>query len=138
MSCSWETCRAAGDADPFLIYLGFSHPHDPRWARDELLAHYGASNDAVPDEPPPNAPPLPVNWLPGHPFPDGHPGLRDEVRVQGVVKRRDEATIRNELGREYACSENIDVQIGRVLDKLKAIGVVPTSQMTGVEALRDE
>ena len=36
--------------------------------------------------------------------------------------KRDEATIRNELGREYACIENIDNQIGVVLDKLEAIG----------------
>jgi arylsulfatase A-like enzyme len=39
-----------------------------------------------------------------------------------VWGRRDPATIRNELGREYACSENIDRQIGRVLDKLAAMG----------------
>ena len=39
--------------------------------------------------------------------------------VQGVWKRRDEATIRNEMGREFACSENIDIQIGRVLKKLE-------------------
>ncbi len=35
---------------------------------------------------------------------------------------RDEATIRNELGREYACIENIDMQIGSVLDKLEEMG----------------
>ena len=37
-------------------------------------------------------------------------------------ERRDEATIRNEIGRQYACSENIDIQIGRVLEKLEAMG----------------
>jgi arylsulfatase A-like enzyme len=30
--------------------------------------------------------------------------------------------MRNELGREFACSENIDTQVGRVLDKLKQMG----------------
>jgi arylsulfatase A-like enzyme len=30
--------------------------------------------------------------------------------------------MRNELGREFACSENIDRQVGRVLDKLKQMG----------------
>jgi arylsulfatase A-like enzyme len=39
-----------------------------------------------------------------------------------VWERRDERTIRNELGRQFACSENIDIQIGRVLDKLQAMG----------------
>ena len=48
--------------------------------------------------------------------------VRDEVAVSGVWRRRDEATIRNELGREFACSENIDIQIGRVLDKLRDMG----------------
>ena len=111
-----------GDQDPFLIYLGFSHPHDPRWAPAELLARFGASNDGPPDERNDDAPPLPKNWLPSHPFPHGHPGLRDEVNVQGVKRRRDERTIRNELARQFACNESIDLQIGRVLDRLDAMG----------------
>ena len=65
------------------------------------------------------APRVPVSWLPEHPFQDGHPGLRDEVRVPGVMTSRTEATVRNELGREYACIENIDDQIGLVINKLK-------------------
>ena len=114
--------EARGDRAPFLIYFGFSHPHDPRNATPQLAAKYGAANDNVPTTPNPKSPSLPVNYLPAHPFPHGHPGLRDEEQVQGVMKRRDEATIRNELGREYACIENIDIQIGRVIDKLEAMG----------------
>jgi arylsulfatase A-like enzyme len=48
--------------------------------------------------------------------------LRDEVSVSGVWENRDAATIRNELGRHFACSENIDQQIDRVLQKLAATG----------------
>lgn len=110
------------DQDPFLIYFGFSHPHDPRNARPELAAKYGAQNSGPPSSIPENAPPLQINYLPEHPFPHGHPGLRDEEKVQGVLNQRDEATIRNELGREYACIENIDQQVGRVLDRLEAMG----------------
>jgi arylsulfatase A-like enzyme len=114
---------AANERRPFLIYFGFSHPHDPRVGRDDLLKKYGAVNRT---EPPttvnPLAPPLPLTWLPKHPFHHGHPGLRDEVKVPGVLTSRTEATIRNELGREYACIENIDQQIGRVLNQLKASG----------------
>ncbi|MCD6339356.1 MAG: sulfatase-like hydrolase/transferase [Verrucomicrobia bacterium] len=117
-----ERRAASGDRKPFLIYFGFSHPHDPRNAPPELAAKYGASNEGPPARPNPKAPPLPPNYLPAHPFPHGHPGLRDEERVQGVGKRRDEATVRNERGRYYACIENIDRQIGRVLQKLKAMG----------------
>jgi arylsulfatase A-like enzyme len=113
------------DAKPFLIYYGFSHPHDVRDGKPELLEKYGAVNHKDKDNPPPanpKQPKLPTNYLPAHPFHHGHPGLRDEVSVSGVWERRDEHTIRNELGREFACSENIDVQIGRVLAELEAMG----------------
>jgi arylsulfatase A-like enzyme len=115
----------AKDGDPFLIYFGFSHPHDERDGKPELLAKYGAVNHADPAALPPlhsKQPWLPVNYLAAHPFHHGHPGLRDEVAVSGVWTRRDEATIRNELGREFACGENIDIQIGLVLDRLREMG----------------
>jgi choline-sulfatase len=48
--------------------------------------------------------------------------VRDEVAVNGVWKRRDEASIRNEIGRQYACSENIDIQVGRVIKRLGEMG----------------
>ena len=116
---------ASKDADPFLIYFGFSHPHDTRDGTPELLEKYGAVNhtDKV-NLPPanPKQPRLPVNYLEKHPFHHGHPGLRDEVKVSGVWEKRDERTIRNELGREYACDENIDIQIGKVLKKLEQMG----------------
>jgi arylsulfatase A-like enzyme len=115
----------AKDSKPFLIYYGFSHPHDERDGTPELLAKYGAVNHVDENQPPPahpKQPKLPSNYLPAHPFHHGHPALRDEVAVSGVWERRDERTIRNEVGRQFACSENIDVQIGRVLAKLEATG----------------
>jgi choline-sulfatase len=110
---------------PFLIYFGFSHPHDTRDGKPELLKKYGAVNHTDKAKlPPVNAkqPPLPGNYLPKHPFPIGHPNLRDEVAVSGVWEKRDEQTIRNEIGRECACSEDIDTQIGRVMKKLADTG----------------
>lgn len=117
--------EAANDEDPFLIYFGFSHPHDTRDGTPELLAKYGATNHKDKNSLPPanpKQPELPVNYLPAHPFHHGHPGLRDEEKVSGVWKRRDEQTIRNELGREFACSEYVDMQIARVLEKLESMG----------------
>ncbi len=116
---------AKKDARPFFIYFGLSHPHDVRDGTPELLAKYGAVNHTDRTAPPPlhpKQPVLPSNWLPAHPFDNTHIDLRDETQVSGVWKRRDEATIRNEIGRDYACAENIDVQIGRVLAQLKESG----------------
>lgn len=117
--------EASADEKPFLIYYGFSHPHDERDGTPELLTKYGATNHVDRNTLPPvnpKQPPLPPNYLPEHPFPHGHPSLRDEVAVSGVWEKRDPQTIQNEIGRYNACSENIDRQIGRVLDKLEAMG----------------
>lgn len=113
------------EKDPFFIYFGFSHPHDKRNGTPELLEKYGAVNHKDPNTLPElNAkqPQLPPNYLEKHPFHHGHPKLRDEERVSGVWKNRDENTIRNELGREFACDENIDIQLNKVLKKLDAMG----------------
>jgi len=113
------------DDRPFFIHFGLSHPHDIRDGTPELLAKYGATNHKDQSSPPaanPKQPPLPPNWLPAHPFDNTSMNVRDEKSVSGVWNRRDEATIRNEIGREYACSQNIDIQIGRVLAKLKEMG----------------
>jgi arylsulfatase A-like enzyme len=113
------------DTRPFFIYFGFSHPHDIRDGTPELLAKYGATNHKDQSSAPalnPKQPPLPPNWLPSHPFDNTSMNVRDEKSVSGVWQRRDEATIRNELGREFACSENIDIQIGRVLKQLEEMG----------------
>ena len=117
--------EAEKDVDPFLIYFGFSHPHDTRDGTPELLEKYGAVNHTDQNILPPaneKQPSLPLNYLPRHPFHHGHPKLRDEVSVKGVWRKRDPQTIRNELGRQYACSEYIDRQIGRVLEKLESMG----------------
>ncbi|MEO0530046.1 MAG: sulfatase-like hydrolase/transferase, partial [Planctomycetota bacterium] len=119
--------EATADSDPWLIYLGFSHPHDERDGPPELLAKYGAVSPGPPDEVNASAPPLPVNYLQKHPFPHGHPELRDEVAVPGVDRRHDEAAIRNELGKQAACIEAIDTQVGRVLDRLREAGELETT-----------
>jgi len=113
------------DQRPFYIHFGFSHPHDTRDGVPTLLKKYGAINHADPaTRPPLNAlqPALPPNYLVKHPFNNSDADVRDEVAVSGVWRNRDEASIRNELGREMACSEYIDEQIGRVLKRLEELG----------------
>ncbi len=115
---------------PFLIYLGFSHPHDTRLAREtpNLTGRYNCINTSQPETISlnPNAPPLPYNHLsctestyPAHPFDHGGLTIRDEVSVKGVGKYRTEAVIRNEIGRNFACVDWIDQQVGRVLARLE-------------------
>lgn len=108
---------------PFLMYLGFSHPHDERNARSNpnLTGRYGCINTTHPASIVlnPLAPPLPANHLPAHPFNHGHLGVRDEISVPGVLQLRSEAVIRNEIGRNFASVDWIDRQLGRVLAKLE-------------------
>lgn len=117
--------ESSNERKPFLIYFGFSHPHDTRNGKPELLAKYGAVNHTNRRTLPATnskQPPLPANYLPAHPFDNSDMKVRDEVGVSGVWANRDEQTIRNEIGRQFACSENIDIQIGRVLAQLKTMG----------------
>jgi choline-sulfatase len=117
--------KQSRSTQPSLIYYGFSHPHDERDGTPQLLAKYGAVNH-LDEKTPPSLhslqPPLPVSYLSQHPFENTDSGVRDEVAVSGVWRNRDEASIRNEIGRQNACSENIDIQIGRVMAELEAQG----------------
>jgi len=124
----WQANHRPGNK-PFLIYLGFSHPHDTRSARTspDLAGRYHCINTTSPDSLvlDPDAPPLPLSHLsctpltyPAHPFDHGHLNVRDERSVSGVGKYRTEAVIRNEVGRHFACVDWIDRQIGRVLARL--------------------
>ena len=120
---NWISNRQATvKTNPMLIYLGFSHPHDPRRAPQTFLNHFNASEpNPNPSTPLNLLPPLPPNYLPLHPFDNGHLGVRDEVEVEGVTTNRDERTIRNELGKVYATIEYLDSQVGRLLAKLDAM-----------------
>lgn len=128
----WRTNhRPAGK--PFLMYLGFSHPHDERNARPDLATRYNFVNTRAPESIAlnPLAPPLPLNHLPlieatgipanfpFHPFDNGHLSIRDEDSALGILQYRTEAVVRNEIARNFACVDWIDQQLGRVFDKLE-------------------
>jgi arylsulfatase A-like enzyme len=93
---------------PFLCYVAFNAPHDPRIAPREY--HDRAS--AAP-------PPLPPNYLPQHPFDNGDLTGRDERLAPWP---RTEAVVRQHLADYYASIMFLDVQVGRILDALKATG----------------
>ena len=89
-----------------------------------MLKKYGAQSPEIPKKLNNKLPPLPVNYLPNHPFPHGHQEVRDENLVEGVMTHRNEVVIRNEKGKDYACIEDMDYQIGRVIEELELSGEI--------------
>jgi arylsulfatase A-like enzyme len=99
--------RQKGDK-PFLCYVAFNLPHDPRVAPKEYHERYNAKK-----------PPLPGNFLPQHPFNNGDLTGRDERLAPWP---RTEATVRQHLADYYAAIAFLDAQVGRILEALQASG----------------
>ena len=99
--------QAAKDT-PFLLYVGFNSPHDPRQAPKEFVDRYPAGRIEVPP-----------NYLPEHPFDQGDRKGRDEVLAPFPRTREAVQVHRSEY---YAHITYMDEQIGRILDALQASG----------------
>jgi arylsulfatase A-like enzyme len=93
---------------PFLCYVPFNLPHDPRVAPAEYHARYDREK-----------PPLPPNFLPQHPFNNGEMTVRDEALAPWP---RTPELVRQHLADYYAAIEFLDAQVGRILDALRASG----------------
>ncbi|MGP0067342.1 MAG: sulfatase-like hydrolase/transferase [Isosphaeraceae bacterium] len=93
---------------PFLCYVPFNLPHDPRVAPPEYHRRYDVDR-----------PPLPANFLPQHPFNNGELVIRDEELAPWP---RTPEVVRRHLADYYAAIEFLDAQIGRILEALKASG----------------
>lgn len=105
-----------GQKKPFLAYVSYTAPHDPRSPAPEYIDFYRE-----------NGLPVPQNLKPQHPF--GYEG------GQVVVKRpnmtiRDEQTgawprtpdqIRMQLADYYGLITHIDHSVGRILDRLEEL-----------------
>jgi arylsulfatase A-like enzyme len=93
---------------PFLCYVAFNAPHDPRLAPKEY--HDRANADK---------PPLPPNFMPQHPFNNGDLIGRDERLAPWP---RTPEVVRQHLADYYASITFLDMQVGRILDALKESG----------------
>ncbi|MGL4851736.1 MAG: sulfatase-like hydrolase/transferase [Phocaeicola sp.] len=93
---------------PFFAFVAFTSPHDPRNQHPD----YGPKYD-------PSTLDLPVNYLPQHPFDNGEMSVRDEVFLP---LPRTEEMVKQELAHYYGMVSEVDVQIGRILETLKARG----------------
>lgn len=96
------------DERPFLMYLAFGNPHDPRVAAEKYLGLY----DRV-------KVPLPSNFLPQHPFDNGDMAVRDEKLLPWP---RPEEGLRAQLHEYYATISGLDFHMGRIIDALRASG----------------
>ncbi len=94
------------DDAPYLAYVPFTAPHDPRMAPPAFDAMY--PRDEIR---------LPPNFLPEHPFDNGEMRIRDEAL--SPWPRTPEA-IREHRAAYYAMISHADHHIGRILDALAA------------------
>jgi len=104
-----EFLRSHDAKKPFLAYVAFTAPHDPRMPPEAFREMYYR-----------NRPPLPANFLPQLPFDNGMmKGGRDENLAPWP---RTEAVIRDQLAEYYGMITHMDEQIGRILETLKQTG----------------
>ncbi|HYH64089.1 MAG TPA: sulfatase-like hydrolase/transferase [Urbifossiella sp.] len=89
---------------PFLLYLTFTSPHDPRTPPAGAEKQYD-----------PAALPLPRNFLPRHPFDNGELAIRDEKLLDRPLA---EPELRRELAAYYVMISHVDAQVGRVYEAL--------------------
>jgi arylsulfatase A-like enzyme len=93
-------------AKPFFVYVPFDGPHDPHIVPPDFPITYDPAKI-----------PLPPNFLPFHPWDNGHMNNRDETLLPWP---RSPEAIRTMLAEYYRYISYLDAQIGRVLDALDA------------------
>lgn len=102
----WQTNQER----PFLMYVAFNAPHDPRQSPQEFVDMYPLEDIA-----------LPANYAPEHSFDQGERyTLRDEILAP--FPRTPEA-VKTHLQEYYAIISHMDYEIGRILDKLESLGI---------------
>jgi len=94
---------------PFMMYVAFLAPHDPRQAPDEYLARYPQQDLDLPE-----------SFLKYHPFDQGDYYLRDEV-LAGFP--RSPKVVRENISDYYGMITHTDDQIGLILAELEASGM---------------
>ena len=93
---------------PFMAYVAFTAPHDPRTPPGEYRAMYD-----------PDALPVPPSYLDIHPFDNGDIAVRDELlapwpRMPEIVQRH--------VADYYGMISHMDAELGRILAALEAAG----------------
>jgi arylsulfatase A-like enzyme len=92
---------------PFLLYVAFTAPHDPRTPPERWLCD-------------PETVSLPPNALPVHPFDNGEMQVRDE-RLEAWP--REPEAVRRHIADYYGMVAHLDDRIGSILSALEAQGL---------------
>ncbi|OOG19680.1 hypothetical protein BWD42_07160 [Sphingobacterium sp. CZ-UAM] len=93
---------------PFLMYVAFTSPHDPRTPPEEYGHRYDMKDVS-----------LPVSFAAKHPFDNGELYIRDEMLLPFP---RTEVAVKSELAKYYGMVSEVDYQIGRIITELKRTG----------------
>ena len=93
---------------PFFLHVNFTGPHDPLVYPPGYEKKYTSAKMQ-----------LPLNFLPRHPFDHGNFNGRDEKLLSWP---RTKADVLGELAVYYAIIDNIDKQVGRMLNQLRSDG----------------
>jgi len=91
--------------NPFLMYVSYTAPHDPRMAPHDYQSMYDPRKISLPE-----------NFMPTHPFDNGELEIRDEELAPWP---RTPAVIRQHIADYYAMITHVDAHIGRVLAALE-------------------
>jgi len=98
--------------NPFLLYISYLAPHDPRTMPEEFQNMYN-SKDIL----------LPENFLPEHPFNFGIGEARGESRDEDLASYpRGEDEIKQHIADYYAMISHIDHNVGKIIEKLEETG----------------
>jgi choline-sulfatase len=98
--------KAVRNEKPFMMYVAFTAPHDPRQSPQSYVDKYPAENIQ-----------LPPNFVPMPEIDAGDYNIRDEALM---TFPRTEKQTKEFIGEYYAMIEHLDHQIGRILDTLEA------------------
>jgi arylsulfatase A-like enzyme len=95
--------------NPFLCYVAFTSPHDPRTPPGKFSTMYNPKKIT-----------LPANFLIKHPFDNGDLNVRDE---QLLPVPRDPEAIKKDIALYYGMVSEMDAQVGRILEALEKSGL---------------
>lgn len=94
---------------PFLCYVAFTSPHDPRTPPPAFAHTYNPADIS-----------LPPNFLPQHPFDNGDMRVRDEMLLPHP---RTPDAVKEQIALYYAMVSEMDEQVGRILAALDKNGL---------------